>query len=286
MDVNDGVRSIDLTPGATDGVLYDGMSADGSKVFFTTKDALHTAANQDTDESADLYLAEVSGEGSTLTRISTGSEGSGNTDSCDPVADSAHPHWNTVNAAEENCGVVAIGGGGGVASASGAIYFLSPEKLDGSANGIQNAPNLYLASPSNGYTPHYVTTLESALNSPHPPKLQRNFKQDFGSFKGANGLAVDHQSGDVYVLSSPNETEQGEGVTPSVEKFDSSGHLITSFGDATPSPDGKLLGTETPAGSFSNYAELGVPTQLAVDNDPTSPSYRDLYVPNFNGVDR
>ena len=40
MDVNDAISSIDLTPGATNGVLYDGMSADGSKVFFTTTDTL------------------------------------------------------------------------------------------------------------------------------------------------------------------------------------------------------------------------------------------------------
>ena len=30
-------KSIDLTPGATAGVLYDGMTADGSQVFFTTR---------------------------------------------------------------------------------------------------------------------------------------------------------------------------------------------------------------------------------------------------------
>ena len=41
---------------ATTGVLYDGMTEDGSKVFFTTKDKLLAA---DTDESADIYQAEV-----------------------------------------------------------------------------------------------------------------------------------------------------------------------------------------------------------------------------------
>ena len=52
MDIGDSSKTIDLAPGATSGVLYDGMSEDGSKVFFTTKDKLLAA---DTDESADLY---------------------------------------------------------------------------------------------------------------------------------------------------------------------------------------------------------------------------------------
>ena len=87
MDIGDSIKTIDLTPGATHGVLFDGMTADGSKVFFTTKDALHTATNQDTDTSADIYQAEVSEAGAlTLTRISTGIEGTGNTDACDPVS--------------------------------------------------------------------------------------------------------------------------------------------------------------------------------------------------------
>ena len=36
MNVGDSTETIDLTPGTTSGVLYDGMSADGSRVFFTT----------------------------------------------------------------------------------------------------------------------------------------------------------------------------------------------------------------------------------------------------------
>ena len=43
MNVGDSFKTIDLTPGTTHGVLYDGMTADGSKVFFTTVDPLSTA---------------------------------------------------------------------------------------------------------------------------------------------------------------------------------------------------------------------------------------------------
>ncbi len=162
MDIGDSEKSIDLTPGVisehggpgfAEGVLFDGMSADGSKVFFTTKDKL-TA--DDTDESADIYAAEVSGESATLTRISTGEGGAGNTDACEPVANANGPHWNTVGPEEENCGVVAIGGGGGVAEGNGSIYFLSPEQLE-AGKGTQNQPNLYLAAP--GSAPRFIATL-------------------------------------------------------------------------------------------------------------------------------
>ena len=40
MHVGANPNSIDLTPGATNGVLYDGMSSDGTMVYFTAKDAL------------------------------------------------------------------------------------------------------------------------------------------------------------------------------------------------------------------------------------------------------
>ena len=37
MDINDSSETVELTPGATDGVLFNGMTSDGSEVFFTTK---------------------------------------------------------------------------------------------------------------------------------------------------------------------------------------------------------------------------------------------------------
>ncbi len=265
MNVGDSNKTIDLTPGTTTGVLYAGMSSDGSKVFFTTKDELLPA---DEDESADLYAAEVQGESANLTLLSTGTEGTGNTDACNPAANSAHVHWNT-KGEEANCDVVAIGGGGGVASEEGSVYFLSPERLDGSGNGTQNEPNLYLTSP--GSAPHYVTTLESVESGPQPPAQQHAFDREFGSFGEATGIAVDHSDGSVYVLDLETST---------VKKFDASGNLVTSFGDSSPAHDGKLSGLETPAGFFAELAGIG-PTQLAVDNDPSSPSFGDLYVPDM-----
>ncbi len=160
MDIRDSSKTIDLTPGAAHGVLFDGMTEDGSRVFFTTREALATTSNQDTDSSSDIYQAEVSEGGvMALTRISIGDGGAaGNTDNCDPAENSNGPHWNAIGAVA-NCDAVAIAGGGGVALAGGSIYFLSPELLGGPSNGIQNAPNLYLARP--GFPPHFVTSLET-----------------------------------------------------------------------------------------------------------------------------
>jgi DNA-binding beta-propeller fold protein YncE len=149
MNIGDSTKTIDLTPGATDGVLYDGMTTDGSKVFFTTKDQLEA----DTDTSADIYRADVSESGATLTRISAGIGAAGNTDSCTPAS-----NWNTVSGGP-NCNAVAIGGGGGVGSGDGTIYFFSPELLDGPSNGSAGQPNLYVVRPTGA--PHYVTTLET-----------------------------------------------------------------------------------------------------------------------------
>lgn len=141
--------SADLAPGAVDGVLFDGMTADGSKVFYTTTDRLLPA---DTDESADIYEAEISPGGAVSLRL-VSADGSGNSDNdaCGPNS------WNAVSG-DGKCGAVAIGGGAGVASASGTIYFLSPEQLDGS-NGTADAPNLYVERQ--GGRPQFVATLET-----------------------------------------------------------------------------------------------------------------------------
>jgi hypothetical protein len=152
LSVAGSANTIDLTPSTAEGALYDGMTQDGSTVFFTTKDQL----DSDGDESADLYRAELSGSSVDISRISTGKEGAGQTDSCDPVHNANGSHWNAIGASA-NCDVVAIAGAGGVAASDGTIYFLSPERLDGAANGIANQPNLYVVRP--GSEPHFVATL-------------------------------------------------------------------------------------------------------------------------------
>ena len=38
MHIGTSPETIDLTPGTTTGALFDGMTADGSTVYFTTRD--------------------------------------------------------------------------------------------------------------------------------------------------------------------------------------------------------------------------------------------------------
>ena len=142
MNVGDSIRTIDLTPGASEGVRFDGMTSDGKKVFFSSTE--HLTGEDEQHSGADIYMWE---EGHPLTLVSTGTEGDAS--ACDPAANTEHEHWNTTGS-EENCGDLAIGGGGGVASGDGTLYFLSPSLLDGSeepADGTKNAPNLYVVRP-------------------------------------------------------------------------------------------------------------------------------------------
>jgi hypothetical protein len=146
MNVGDAGSTIDLTPSSPGGVLYDGMTADGSSVFFSAA----SAGLSESDSSIDLYRAAVGTTSANLSRVSTGTGGTGDTDSCTPVS-----HWN--NAAEaDNCDVVAFAGGAGVATGDGTVFFLSPEELDGS--GTAGEPNLFVARP--GSAPHFVATLD------------------------------------------------------------------------------------------------------------------------------
>ncbi len=150
MNIGDSSKTVDLTPGVTQGVMYDGMTSDGDALFVTTPDRL---VGSDTDNSADLYRLDVSPNGVTPTLISVGN-GEGNSNSCSPQPNDLGAHWNAVGGAGD-CSVVAVGGGGGVAPQSGAVYFLSPEVLAPGA--IADQPNLYGSQA--GSAPEYVSTL-------------------------------------------------------------------------------------------------------------------------------
>jgi hypothetical protein len=137
------------------GVIFNGMTADGSRVFFTSPDQLAG----DTDNSSDFFVADVAGS-STITWLSTGSGASGNSDACAPVG-----NWNVVSGGPD-CSVIGIAGGGGVAKEQGTAYFISPELLDGSENAAEpsnqptaNQPNLYVVK--SGQAPEFVATIDS-----------------------------------------------------------------------------------------------------------------------------
>jgi hypothetical protein len=168
VNIGDSSKTIDLTPGAAKGAIYGGMSADGSQVYFATADPL----NGDSDASIDLYRADVGSSSMNLTRVSTGTSGTGDTDACSPDS-----NWNG-----GGCDVLAIAGGGGIAEGDGSAYFLSPESLDGS--GAQGKPNLFLSRP--GQSPHFIATLstddalvkhaasQSAIRSPGDLQVARD----------------------------------------------------------------------------------------------------------------
>ena len=65
-------------------------------------------------------------------------------------------HWNAVGAAAD-CGAVAFAGGAGVAAGDGTVYFLSPEKLDGTGHAGRAEPVRQAAGPA---APQRVATLE------------------------------------------------------------------------------------------------------------------------------
>ena len=170
MNVGDAASSIDLTPSSPGGVLYDGMTADGTSVYFSAASAGLT----ESDTSVDLYRADVGASSATLTRVSTGTGGAGDTDSCSPVS-----HWNNA-AGADNCDVVAFAGGAGVAADDGTVFFLSPEELDGS--GTAGEPNLFVAGP--GSAPHFVATLDPGNLAIHNA-VYNNEVHSYGDFQVA-----------------------------------------------------------------------------------------------------
>jgi hypothetical protein len=161
------------------------------------------------------------------------------------------------------------------------VYFVSPERLDG--NGVDGAPNLFVAGPES--SPRFVATLESGANQPLPAP-EHHFKRSFGSFVNAEGMAIDHATGSTYVM---DNVESAGTAGAYVQKFNSAGAVDKSYG-----ANGSINGTGSPKGVFLEYGNpaplglgspIGFPTGIAVDNDPASPSYRDLFVPDvFNGV--
>jgi hypothetical protein len=141
------------------GVLFNGMTDDGSKVFFTTPDPV--PGTGDADTSADLFRADVDPSAASISRVSTGTGGTGNVDGCNPVPGKEGPDWNVLSGKPASCGVLALAGGAGVASQDGTAFFLSPEKLDGS--GTANGANLFVARP--GGAPQFVATIEPDLTT-------------------------------------------------------------------------------------------------------------------------
>jgi hypothetical protein len=252
MHIGTSPNSADLTPGASTGALYNGMTADASSVFLTTKDHL---LSTDTDASADIYEAAISGGGVVTPRLVTIESGSVvNDDRCTPPGEPST--WNAASG-DGKCSAVAFAGGAGVAAEVPAIYFLSPELLDGSL-GEAGEPNLYVAEP--GSDPKFVATIDTSVGKPGPQPAQHPLeKSNFaGTLQEPGGLTVDQSNGDVYLA------EVGTGK---VRRFTATGspHNFTAGPDA---------GTNTLTGFFWTGSDVA---QVAVDNSP-GPSNGNIYV--------
>ena len=256
--------SVDLMPSNVEkGALFDGMTADGSRVFFSTRDKL---LGSDTDENVDIYEATVAGGGTaTLQLLSVGSGGPSNDESCEPPG--KPDSWNTEAGEGGECNALALAGGVGVANDDGTFYFLSPELLDEGAEegGEQDQPNLYVVRPDQ--SPEFVATIDSSAGKPVPQPEYPVANESLGGAQSSPlGLAVDQSNGDVYVA----ETSTGK-----YARFDSSGspHNFTA---------GPGAGTNLISG-LGSIGETGE-TALGVDNAPGSPFNGDFYAKLYTGA--
>jgi NHL repeat len=97
-----------------------------------------------------------------------------------------------------------------------------------------------------------------------------------GQFNEPSGIAVNDTSGDVYVYDAGNRR---------VEWFDSTGSKFEGEFNGSGSPAGQFV---QPSGPLSEYARRGTLFNLALDNDPSSPSAGDVYVvdPGHDVIDK
>jgi hypothetical protein len=152
-----GLVTYDVSRGAV--VHFDGMTDDGSKVYFTTGEDL-TEDNSDNDSSTDLYMWSEATD--TVTRVSAGIGSVGNTDACNAAwiagcGVEVVPSLRGVEPKPTEFGFeeVAVHGGAlrlglsfsnttdnSIAADTGDIYFYSPEQFVAS-KGIPGRRNLY-----------------------------------------------------------------------------------------------------------------------------------------------
>jgi hypothetical protein len=291
-------NSLKLTEGVPDGAIFDGMTADGSRVFFTTKDNLAG----DTDESADIFEVDIASNGtaSPARLVSTESNGSpSNDDSCAPPG--SPDNWNAVSG-EGKCNAVALADGAGVAADAGTFYFFSPEQLDG-AEGSANQPNLYVVAP--GGHPHFVATVDSSEGKPTELPVERPLvTADLtgSELSTPSSVAVDQTNGDIYVSQSgtgkvtrfhedgtpdkftagsgagTNELSESLSTTESQLAVDGSGSPLSGYFYVA--PNSSEVHVYAPTGeSVGSISGLGEACGVAVEQSTGA-----VYVGDYNGA--
>jgi NHL repeat len=129
--------------------------------------------------------------------------------------------------------------------------------------GLLGAQLALAAGPAAAFTGYSTPTFFGAAGS------------GSGQFKEPAGVAVNNASKEVYVYDSGNLR---------VQRFDSTGGKFEGQFNGT----GALTGPFTAPASISEHAAHGTLFNLAVDNDPSSPSVGDVYVvdPGHNVIDK
>jgi len=206
MNVGDSDQSIELTPGTTSGVLYNGMSSDGTQAYFSTRDQLAG----DSDESADIFRADVPTSGTATVNLVSGEP----SDSCDPAG--LPSDWNVPSGAGK-CDAVGLAGGAGVA-ADGTAYFLSPQLLDGS-EGEEGAVNLYVVRPGET-SPSFVATIDGPALKPVPAPAHPVEDPDLiTGLSKPEALAIDQDNGSIYVEEVESNSVSRWTATGAAENF-------------------------------------------------------------------
>ncbi len=154
-----------------------------------------------------------------------------------------------------------------------------PESADGSAVAAPSALLVLL-----------VAALAALLAAPAQaaPTTIAEWGHGAGKVNNPYGVAVEHASGDFYVAESSNFR---------VSKFDSAGDFQLAWGYGVAdgvSEELQVCGPATEARRCfaTNFARGGNPDNnlraesVAVDNDPASPSYRDVYVGDSHRVSK
>ncbi len=249
MHIGSNAETVDLTPGTTDRGSLRRDDRRRIDRLFLHPGPLVTTADQDTDSSIDIFRADLS---PSATQLSPGSRRVDREPAMStPATRSRTPpnaHWNVVAGEPPTAARWPIGGGGGVASDSGAIYFLSPEQLDGGEWHAGRAQPL--CRTSRAPAPHFVVTLESNLTAPRSaeriPPVHSQLRLRARSLQF---IAVDASGGpsdgDIYVADN--------GSAQVVRKYDPDGNLITSWAD-----NGVLDGSTTAKGPFGTISGVAV----------------------------
>ena len=102
--------------------------------------------------------------------------------------------------------------------------------------------------------------------------------QGAGQASEPQGLAVDQETGRLYVADQDNDR---------VDVFDAEGHFEKAFGWGVDTKAGEAQTCTAVSTCNAGIAGAGAgqfdgPRSVAVDDDPASPSYRDVYVADFN----